>query len=424
MTTTQSSFLQSFIIGDWRADPAACSISRNGETISLEPKVMDLLVLLHSEPGKVFSREEIDVALWPGVTVGDDTLARAVSKLRRALGDSAGEPRYVETIPKRGYRLIAAVAPIVSSETTAPTEKRRRPWIIMVVASVAVAAMAAGLWLTLSPAEPASNSPESNAAALTERANDLYMRFTRADNEAAIALYQRAITADPDYAPAQAGLANSLVQLIVRWQSEPGDEPSASTLQSALSRGLNQTPEARELTTRAIDMAARAVRLAPKNPEALKALGFAYSAHGDMNLARDAYLDAIDIDPDAWEAMINLGELNQIAEDPREALRWFERAYAAMNRLYPSEPQRIGPWRAPLGVSIAEQHERFGDHAAAEIWYRRVLDQAPFEPEATTRLAKLLRQSGEAAEANALCTALNARIGRFEDCPTGVMDQQ
>jgi Flp pilus assembly protein TadD len=143
-----------------------------------------------------------------------------------------------------------------------------------------------------------------------------------------------------------------------------------------------------------------------------------------MELARDAYMSAIDIDPDAWEAMINLGELNQIAEDPREALRWFERAYAAMDRLYPSEPQRIGPWRAPLGVSIAEQHERFGDNAAAEIWYRRVLDQSPFEPEATTRLAKLLRQSGESAEADALCTALNARIGRFENCPIGVIGQQ
>lgn len=98
-----------FRIGDFRADPSCCTLAGGGESASIEPKVMDLLALLAAAPGKVFSREDLDAALWPGVTVGEDTLARTVSKLRRALGDSAASPSFIETIPKRGYRLIAPV---------------------------------------------------------------------------------------------------------------------------------------------------------------------------------------------------------------------------------------------------------------------------------------------------------------------------
>ena len=70
---------------------------------------MDLLFLLASEPNRVFLKEEIYGRLWPGVTVGEDSLARCVSKLRKALADDAEAPRFVETVAKRGYRLIAPV---------------------------------------------------------------------------------------------------------------------------------------------------------------------------------------------------------------------------------------------------------------------------------------------------------------------------
>ncbi|MET0271389.1 MAG: winged helix-turn-helix domain-containing protein, partial [Phenylobacterium sp.] len=67
---------------------------------------MDLLFILASRPNEVFSREALTRELWPHTTVGEDALARCVFKLRRALEDNeAGSPR-VETIPKRGYRLL------------------------------------------------------------------------------------------------------------------------------------------------------------------------------------------------------------------------------------------------------------------------------------------------------------------------------
>ena len=130
-------------LGEWRADHATGRLTRDGETRNVEPRVMDLLFLLAAEPGRVFSRTEILAALWPNVTVGEDTLARCVFKLRRALDDDREAPRFIETIPKRGYRLIVQV--------------------------------------------------EDTTGRLNRRAEEFYFQFTRTDNETAIALYEQAL---------------------------------------------------------------------------------------------------------------------------------------------------------------------------------------------------------------------------------------
>lgn len=96
--------------GLWTAVRVSGELSGPDGVQRLEPKVMDLLCLLAVEPGRVWSREELMSALWPGVVVGDDSLARTVSTLRLALGDDAKAPQYVETISKRGYRWIAATS--------------------------------------------------------------------------------------------------------------------------------------------------------------------------------------------------------------------------------------------------------------------------------------------------------------------------
>jgi DNA-binding winged helix-turn-helix (wHTH) protein len=100
---------RSIDIGEWRVDLAANRISRNGEEVHLEPKAMDVLLLLAGRAGEVLSREELLATVWSGSVVGDDTLTQAVIKLRKALGDDSRSPAYIETISKRGYRLIAEV---------------------------------------------------------------------------------------------------------------------------------------------------------------------------------------------------------------------------------------------------------------------------------------------------------------------------
>src|SRR4051812_20037181 len=96
-------------IGNWTVEPAANELSQGGEVVRLERKVMEVLVFLAERPGQVISREALLSAVWSNIVVGDDALTQAVIKLRKALRDTARSPRYIETISRRGYRLIASI---------------------------------------------------------------------------------------------------------------------------------------------------------------------------------------------------------------------------------------------------------------------------------------------------------------------------
>lgn len=101
---------KSFYVADWEVRPAACELVRGSEVVKLEPKVMDLLQLLASRPGEVFTRIQLEEQVWPGLVIGYDALTKSIGKLREALGDTDKPPVYIQTIPKKGYRLIAPVA--------------------------------------------------------------------------------------------------------------------------------------------------------------------------------------------------------------------------------------------------------------------------------------------------------------------------
>ena len=197
-------------VGDWRVDGPGCRLHRDGADVSVEPKVMDLLLVLAGRAGEVVSRDELLERLWPGVIVGEDTLARTVSKLRNALDDDVKEPAYIETVPKRGYRLMA---PVTRDREAPPAT--RRSWLKMIAVLAGILLIAEGvLWVVQRGDDDA---PPAETELLAGRADDFYMQFTQADNAAAIDLYERVIAMDPDHVGAQAGLANALVQRVVRW---------------------------------------------------------------------------------------------------------------------------------------------------------------------------------------------------------------
>jgi DNA-binding winged helix-turn-helix (wHTH) protein len=102
---------QDFHVGEWFAQPGLNVIARAGSVHHLEPQVMDLLAFLAASGGRVVAKDEIIDAVWQGRFIADATLTRSVAELRRALGDDQRSPRYIETIPKRGYRLVAPVRP-------------------------------------------------------------------------------------------------------------------------------------------------------------------------------------------------------------------------------------------------------------------------------------------------------------------------
>ena len=96
-------------IGDWQVDPVAGQISRNGETVRIEARTLKLLLVLAQRPGETISIDELLEQVWAGVVVTPDSVYQAVATLRRLLGDDPKQPRYIATVPRLGYRLIAPV---------------------------------------------------------------------------------------------------------------------------------------------------------------------------------------------------------------------------------------------------------------------------------------------------------------------------
>lgn len=117
-----------FWVDDFWVQPELSEIVKDGKTVQLEPKVMALLELFASQPGKVFSRQDLEDALWHGTIVGYDALSKAVTKLRVALGDDKKNPHYIQTISKKGYCLIARVAadnPLKTDDPSKAADSRK-----------------------------------------------------------------------------------------------------------------------------------------------------------------------------------------------------------------------------------------------------------------------------------------------------------
>src|SRR5881227_4108575 len=111
--------------GPYEVDLHTHELWKYGTRIKLVGQPFDVLTILLKKPGELVTREELRARLWPGDTFVDFNhgLNAAVNKLREALSDSADTPRYVETLPRRGYRFIAAVewiAPVCAAVAASP----------------------------------------------------------------------------------------------------------------------------------------------------------------------------------------------------------------------------------------------------------------------------------------------------------------
>lgn len=138
-----------YLFGQFTLVPTEKRLLSDREVVPLTPKVFDTLVLLVENRGRLIQKEELLKALWPNTVVEEQALAHNVSQLRKVLRDSAEDPRFIETVPKRGYRFVASVravvepAPLVASAAvsgvTPPSERRlwwSRPALLAVLAAV------------------------------------------------------------------------------------------------------------------------------------------------------------------------------------------------------------------------------------------------------------------------------------------------
>jgi DNA-binding winged helix-turn-helix (wHTH) protein len=90
-------------------DPADRRLARDGEVLELNARYLDALVLMVEEPGKLISKDRFMDEVWRGIPVTDEALTQCIKSLRKLLGDDAARPRFIETVPKHGYRFIATV---------------------------------------------------------------------------------------------------------------------------------------------------------------------------------------------------------------------------------------------------------------------------------------------------------------------------
>jgi TolB-like protein/DNA-binding winged helix-turn-helix (wHTH) protein/Flp pilus assembly protein TadD len=109
---------------NYKLDAHAGELWAENQKVHLQEQPLQILVMLIARAGDVVTREELHKALWPGSTFGDleDSLNHAIRRLREALGDTAERPRFIETVPRRGYRFIA---PVEAHQPLTPSSERR-----------------------------------------------------------------------------------------------------------------------------------------------------------------------------------------------------------------------------------------------------------------------------------------------------------
>ena len=305
---------QPFEFGDWRVEPARGVLSAlaDGTEAHLEPRLMDLLLLFAGSAGRVLAKQEIIDGVWGGRAVGDDTLAAAVSRLRSALGDSPGR-RYIETLPKRGYRLVLA------SQAGEAAEPR------------------------------GSEAAPAKAAALVSQGRAALAAPFAASQAQARLYFEAAVREAPGWAPAHVGLADALAAQYVAGQggglmsAAKAAAHAAVGLDPGLARAWSALGSAILLADRdfaAADQALRrAVALDPALASAHGHRAFAFAATGQFVEAERESRRAVELEP---VSLMARGALLQILLTARR----YRQAIVAANEALALSPLSSEGWYA------------------------------------------------------------------------------
>lgn len=149
--------------GDFVLDPANRRLTRGSEPIELGGRYLDALLLLAGAPGQLISKDRLHEEVWRGVPVTDEALSQAIMALRKALGDDAARPRFIETVPRHGYRFVGLVEGAVRADHERP--EPRSPTLDLATRGI-LGAIAAGLLVGLTYGIGAAGSGAGGAMSL------------------------------------------------------------------------------------------------------------------------------------------------------------------------------------------------------------------------------------------------------------------
>lgn len=108
---------QIYEVGPFRVDPVSRVLSRDGVPVALNPKAFEILLVLIEHSGQVITKDKLMGLVWPDTAVEENNLTRNISSLRKALGESPNEHRYIVTVPGRGYSFVASITEVPHIET-------------------------------------------------------------------------------------------------------------------------------------------------------------------------------------------------------------------------------------------------------------------------------------------------------------------
>jgi DNA-binding winged helix-turn-helix (wHTH) protein/Flp pilus assembly protein TadD len=346
-------------------------LERDGERLTLTPKIVDTLLVLVDRPGDVVSKEELMRAVWPDVTVVESSLTRNMSVLRKALEEGVPEGTFIETIPRRGYRFVGAVTkeavpsdplPRRNESVAEPSPKpsRRSPVRVWAAAAAALAGVAV-IWAM-------QRQPQRAAAAVepyVRIGEHLLYKLAPAETLRAMDHFDRAIAANPRSSAAHAGLSIALLQLesLGVWVPKP---PALS----------------------AEEAARKALELDPANSPAHYAMGMLHTFRNwDFSSAEAEFQRALQLAPASVQTRMGYAllkiSLNRMAEAQQLA----------------EEALRLDPASPPLGALYCRVFYFQRDYRRAESECRKVLDREPGYALAHYYLALALGSLGRVEEA-------------------------
>lgn len=374
----------------------------DGAEVELRPKSLELLHHLVLNAGQVVTREALLDAVWPSVTVSDESVTQCVRDIRRALGDDA--QRLVRTVPKRGYMLTAEVVEVAANASERPAlptapPPERTPFAIpartqrlpirtaMWVSGTAVTVLAVGVAIgglirpeaprALPPVPAAAHAGSTGREEAIRLAGEGMAQFEQGAGPAvwlrARKLFHRAVEADPTLPDAWSGLALTYTSMVSHRHS---------------------VDRAQDLS-RAEQAAGRAVALAPQSANAHVALGSVLRQDPDrLEEALVAYRRAVELSSTTHPARANVGWLLVLLGRAEEGEAYLRATLAAAPQRH---PLRRG-WEFYLGVAelLRERDER-GLTALSRVMGRPVvgLDSA----RTTLLFAAALVRNGRIEEA-------------------------